>query len=644
MKIKTLNIDYFMSFGPGNSINLEDRGLTLVNGINEISESAISNGAGKTNLQEAITWAIYGQLTKNVGVNDVVNNIHKKDCRVEIVLDSDEWDYHIERFRKHTAHDDDLLFYRTRKDPEENENLAGVDKAETQGRIERFIGCGFTLFCNSAYFSQVNVKPFSTYTDKQIKEVFIEAIDISRFSVALEKVKDDLKTFRKEAATLEGKQARLNEEIEEAGRRKIEYQAKHDNFADQKKEGLAQYDLDIKKLEEQISILKTKAGQYSIIKSSIESQQKQIEKLPEILDKQSKFKEGATKFTNSFNLLQQKVKDIQRFLDTKNAEKKAVSSRIGTNCSECGKPITDDDLKDVVAGIQTHLENKTSELTNLQTLIGKADPQADKLREQAQNIEDEIEAVRKIERDVATLQVSLARVDTAKRELFVLEGNLKSQKDKKNAKAAEESPWQSFIDKEQALIDDALEKIEALKKTLIGKNEEIQYSEYWENAFGYGGIPSFMLDAVTPFLNERANHHSTTITGGEIDIEFSTISATKKGEIRDKFAINVSHKNGAKAYKGSSGGERKRADLCIAQSIQDMARSYGKNTLAYCSYDEPFENLDEEGVANVMEMLTEIAKEIGTCLVVTHNSELKAMIDGTITIIKGKDGYSRIMA
>jgi DNA repair exonuclease SbcCD ATPase subunit len=59
-------------------------------------------------------------------------------------------------------------------------------------------------------------------------------------------------------------------------------------------------------------------------------------------------------------------------------------------------------------------------------------------------------------------------------------------------------------------------------------------------------------------------------------------------------------------------------------------------------YDEPFEHLDVEGVAGVMEMLNEIAEGTGTVLVVTHNSAMKTMFEKSLKVIKGEDGYSTV--
>lgn len=643
MKLLQMTLNYFMSFGPSNTVKLDGRGLTLINGVNEISDTASSNGAGKTNLQEALPWVLFGKTTKGVDVNDVVNNIHKKDCYVEAEFEDGTDTYHIIRYRNHSDHGDDLLFFKI-NDEGEKENLAGVDKAETQQRIEKFIGSGFTLFCNSTYFSQNNVKPFSTFTDKQLKEVFIEALDMGRFTQALEKTRLDLKTLREEQATLQGRKIRLEEEVSEAQTRQRDYQLKHDAFDTTRAADLEKFDESIAKVEAKLETLRGAKTKDPEIRSAMEAHQKTLENLPEILKNKTSIEEAASRFSDSYKLLYHKSKELERLLDTKTWELNSASRRVGTNCSECGKPITEDDLAEVIASMKVQIEVTTAEIEKYQSLIGRAQPKLKEFEYQKAGVHDQVTVCQDAQNQITALKIQLARIESIKAEITMLEGQIRDLKAAKLGRASETSPWRPYIDKEQATIDDALMKIKGLEGVIAEKQLEIQYVEYWENAFGYSGIPSFLLDSVTPVLNEQANHHSTTVTGGEIEINFSTVTKTKTGTSKDKFAINISHKNGAKKYKGISGGERKRADVCIAQSIQDLVRSYGRNTLSYCSYDEPFENLDSEGVANVIEMLNEVSKEVGTVLVVTHNSELKAMFDSTITVVKGKDGYSRIIA
>ena len=87
LKIVNVEIRNFMSFGDeAQKINLQDRSLVLLEGQNLKSSSASSNGAGKTNILEAIVWCLYGKTTKNVSVAEVVNNHSKKNCVVSVLL------------------------------------------------------------------------------------------------------------------------------------------------------------------------------------------------------------------------------------------------------------------------------------------------------------------------------------------------------------------------------------------------------------------------------------------------------------------------------------------------------------------------------------------------------------------------------
>ena len=85
LKLKSVEIQNFMSFGPDPvQVELNGKGLLLLEGENQISLSASSNGSGKTNLIEAIAWAFYGKTTKGVAVDDVVNDTSRKDLMVSV--------------------------------------------------------------------------------------------------------------------------------------------------------------------------------------------------------------------------------------------------------------------------------------------------------------------------------------------------------------------------------------------------------------------------------------------------------------------------------------------------------------------------------------------------------------------------------
>ena len=71
LNFKKIIIENFLSIGYA-EINLQDRGFTLVNGVNNNPKDlALSNGSGKSSIFEAISWSLTGETIR--GIKDVVN-------------------------------------------------------------------------------------------------------------------------------------------------------------------------------------------------------------------------------------------------------------------------------------------------------------------------------------------------------------------------------------------------------------------------------------------------------------------------------------------------------------------------------------------------------------------------------------------
>jgi DNA repair exonuclease SbcCD ATPase subunit len=642
MKISTVLIDNFMSFGPGEMINLADRGLLLLEGVNEAASSASSNGAGKTNLMEAIAWCLFGKTSKEVAADEVVNNQVKKDCRVQVYLEDGKELYYVARFRKHKDHGNELLFKKVMAHSGEEMNLTGVDMAETQKKIEDFLGCSFTLFCNSIYCSQQNLRPFSLFTDKQIKEVFMEALDLGRFMEALTNVRAEKSSLDAEISKLFGRQARLDEELSEAKKRLESYTANERNFESDKLLEIKRLGEEISRCQEALDRSEKETAQLGDLETRRVDLTRRVAELPGLKERLKDAEVKSKPLRDNWILLDQRLNDTTRDKKGKEAEIANVSKKIGTDCKACGKRIEPEDVEKVLAALREELTGLEEKRAALLEIEDKAAPVIGTLVDRQRKIATQIESVESLQRELFGLQTKIEGLKASIRAAKLAGSEKPRWEDLLKAKKKEVSPFKPLIKNE---ADRILEIEKEKKKVAVSLDENevtMRYLYYWEQAFGYGGIPSFLLDAVVPFLNEKSNHYAAVASEGEIQIEFSTMTRTKKA-VKDKFAINVQHVNGAKEYKGVSGGERKRADVCVTQAMQDLVRFYGKNPIEIAFYDEPFEHLDGEGVSGVVDMLEEVAKEIPTVLVVTHNSEMKSLFSRSIQVRKGEDGFSHIM-
>jgi DNA repair exonuclease SbcCD ATPase subunit len=141
MNITKVVIDNFLTIQHA-EIELDNRGLLLIQGDNKDDSSADSNGAGKSSIADAICWANYGVTARGVSTDAVVNKTAKKDCRVEVNLTDGTNDYKIIRYRKDSTHKNTTLVLQRDPNPAviPIELHKGTER-ETQAVIDALIGC-----------------------------------------------------------------------------------------------------------------------------------------------------------------------------------------------------------------------------------------------------------------------------------------------------------------------------------------------------------------------------------------------------------------------------------------------------------------------------------------------------------------------
>lgn len=655
IKIKAKN---FLSFKEL-ELDLDNRGLILLTGKNLDDKSGTfdKNGIGKSSLVASIFYALFGETPDGRSADAIINKDAKKNASVELTLEVSGNTYVITRGRKKN-----VLSITLNGEPMEFSTMK-----ETQANIEQIIGIPEEVFRTTLFFDGHYTTPFSEMTDKQKKEFLSAIVDLSIYSKAHDKTKEEIKETKAQIASVDSNITIASEsskrELENVSRlraTKEQYehnlttaQATLDNYDDQNYQTLSNNLLEASKELEYVSAYKTTNTAQNALREALTASQSLSSELAEL---QSKQRELVAHVENLKSVMKSKMDMVKQYEQLNQSaytkDNLVASYNYGANGSSVDAidaiiPSGATNLE-TVAKLKEELANLIAEYKSTDTSvydqpIVEATAKQDEARQAVQKLQEE--ANKEIE-DNNTLnsryQMANNKVNQIKEQIRNEEQakkNLESQVT--SAKSSLELVNQQLASYGDVSTDNAesvIEDLQAKKQTLATNLVNL---EKVLGAFSDKGIKSHVLDLVTPTLNEGVNKYLGTLTGGAINVEFSTQSKKADGTLSDKFDISVTYNGDVMSYNALSSGEKRRVDVAISLALQDMViQRYGAD-VNLLAYDELFESLDATGAENVVELLKSRIEKVGTIIVVSHNEDLKPLFDNSLEVIK-KDGVSTL--
>lgn len=167
-------------------------GLTLLEGYD--ADLGVNTGTGKSTFLDIPVYGIFGETSKKLKADEVINRLVNRDLSTITTLQGDDGIYKIYRYRKHHEKENDLYMLLP-----SGQELRGKDNRETQKLIEQTIGCTFDVFLKSTYFTQFgNIDRFLSATDSEKKKLISEITDLSIYDELLDSVKKSVSADEKE--------------------------------------------------------------------------------------------------------------------------------------------------------------------------------------------------------------------------------------------------------------------------------------------------------------------------------------------------------------------------------------------------------------------------------------------------------------
>jgi DNA repair exonuclease SbcCD ATPase subunit len=607
MKIRQVTIHNVNTIGDG-TVNFERLSpLTLVRG--KVSGAgASSNGAGKSSIFNAIVWCLYGREMSKRPAGNLIRQ-GAKECWVEVSLTLDDGK--------------GLTVKRYRGGRSSGVAVNGKDISTATGAqdlIERKIGFTYDLFVRTVVFGGA-ISAFCRMQPAERTKILEEMVGIGSLLVASDAAKE-------KAREIDGKIEDLESAIERHEQRKRELEDSLEERRAECAEAEKEWRAHVRQCAERGVIAYEKhmsaAGRLAMLL------RKSIKERKDHAARFAKWESDRKALADRAESLGRVEREAGEALAVARAESRAAHAawkehKNASVCPTCRRPLGKSDRGD-------HEENLKANAQNAAAMYHRLDLQHTKDREAYASAKKRLD-----EHDAAAPVLGTA--DKVREAGIDLTAASRAYHD-----AAQEDP--SYRQR----YDRAKGKVEAAQKSLSqfrGKSEDDAKAvkrlrgraaiyRYWQSGFGRDGIPSLILDAVAPTLNEHVEPIAKILTDGMYTIRFEN---TAKGA-RSDFKIHVENQEGGSCYEDLSNGERTRTDLCVLFAIRGLMQERSRCRCEQIFIDELADGLDTEGVESMLKLFRDgsLARQI---VYISHDPVIQDAADSTVTVVKRR-GVSTI--
>ena len=659
-KLKSIELNNFLSFGTKNVLNIEEfEGLTVVNSVPQ-------NQGGKSTLTiDAIKFLFFGKTTKTDKNEEVFNQFtNDEHMSVSGVLSiEDEGDLIIERNltrkpkRKGGWNISNKLNYYRLLPNGDKESLNDEDAKKTTEKLKEVIGTE-SDFDLMVLATSRNLDDLVDSTGGETSKTLIRFIGLeilaqkervardmfNKFSKKMksniydsETLKSENKDLEVEIETLKSEVETLKQDLKEETENNKKLNDRKYNLITSKEKIDVEIDtLNPKKLKETISTL-TESGKK--LKKEITELNEQVSEIGEVNfdeDKDFVLNQEKTTYTN-------KLAVVQNNLDTVEEHKsELISSGI---CKSCNRPLDDVDNTNHIKECDTKLDKLKKEISLINKKLDKINGELEKLS----NDKKASDAKNKLELNIDRLEVELEslrnKFKSKSNDLKKYNQNLESiNKNREidieisdvdtkitvsdNLKMKHNT---SIVSKE-ALIGTKIEKIES-NNSLIdtieveSKTEKI-YKIYIE-MIGKKGISKLLLRSVLPIINGELQRLLEDTTDFEVEVYINDKNEVKYLLVKDGVE---------KPLKSASGFELTAASIALRCVLGKLSSLPKPN---FVTFDEVLGRVAPDNIHKMKPLFDKISDMFDIVFFITQIPEVKDWSNKIINITK-ENNISRI--
>ena len=469
---KTVRYKNFLSTGNlFTEIYLNKHQMTLIVG---------ENGAGKSTMLDALTFALFGKSFRNINKPQLVNSINGKECVVEVEFSISAKNYKIIRGLKPNKFEiycNDVMI---------NQDASARDYQDyLEKNILRF---NLKAFTQIVILGSSSFVPFMQLTAGDRRAIIEDLLDIQIFSSMNSVVKDKISALKNEASEIKRNIDTTKSQIEL--QQKYVEEAKKNN-----KEQVEAKEKELVKLQEEVASWEEKLE--LVVKHRDVMSKKLNDNLDSLQSKKKAFDSYEIKIESNLNKINKNIKFFEE----------------NSTCPTCDQSI----------------KNKQKKIKEFNEERSKYDDGLTALRDQRKSVEDKLKNALTTQRKINEHNAEIKSMEATIKQLKKYESKVQTEIfDLKQKKEISDD----MLDISKKLVE-KMEELENQRKEFANKK---QYIEVASLLLKDSGIKAKIIKQYLPIINKLVNKYLSSMNffvNFEIDEEFKE---TIKSRHRDDFS------------------------------------------------------------------------------------------------------------
>jgi exonuclease SbcC len=656
------------------------------------------NGAGKSSLLDAMTWALWGRARAKTDEELIYQSAGE--MRVAFTFGLGGQVYQAIRQKKGGKRGGGALELQI----QENGKWKGISEATvnaTQKKIIALLKLDYDTFVNSAFIQQGRADEFTRKTPAQRKEVLADILGLDQWGVYEDRAKKKVGEIREQLARLEAEIEGYDRELSRKAEYESQMAAATGKLAETQSKLLAaeaqwsevekardalnlinrqKADLDRRISAAEKDLAQTEAelraaqakGDPALLAEELNKVQSMLARL-EMLDvereatnaQRQEAAEESARRKGENDTLGPQTEPLKKRIETLQAATEPV-------CPTCGQPLTEDHRHTIIEELTTEVESRRGRYRENTTQLKTLAEQIAGYDRQLSQINADLRERPALQKRLSDLQSQVAVATEARAQVESLSARrgrqaeaLQTDRDQRAAleaeagqlalKAVDADNLQNALDKLRFESRVATEELGAARQRLVAldsiakyradkaagqkklADEQGMYEELRE-AFGKKGVPAMIIEAAVPEIEHAANELLRKMTAGRMNARFNTQRETQAGDVRETLDIQIADELGTRAYENYSGGEQFRVNFAIRIALSRLLARRAGAQLQTLIIDEGFGSQDSQGRERLVEAINAIQDDFGLILVITHLDELKDAFPARIDVVKTPGG------